>query len=153
MRKLSTIEQISVVYTSYFAITLFFANSLFDKEQSNLYQALLKVIPSQLGWCVFGLDITFFYIVSMFYKKHGFAMFVNGLNGVFFTLISVTYLFTYPNIGLAIFALVGFKSFQQVFKISNQHEQEKTDQYKKEINSKGNIHNYGKEWLNGNIQK
>ncbi|MEX5937127.1 hypothetical protein [Mammaliicoccus sciuri] len=136
MRKLSTIEQINILYAPYFSITLFFAQELFNKEQSNLYQSLLKVIPNQMGWCIFGLIITIFYVLSMFWNHHAIAMFVNGLSGVFFTLISVTYLFTYPNIGLAIFALVGFKSFQEVYKISNKHEQKKTERYKQEIVSK-----------------
>lgn len=133
MRKISSIEQIAMIYTSYFAITLYFANSLFDKEQSNLYQSLLKVIPSQMGWCLFAMIITILFVISMFWKSFYLAMIVNGVSGVFFTLISVTYLFTYPNIGLAIFALVGFKNFQQIFKLSNQHEQIKTEKYKNEI--------------------
>lgn len=145
MRKLATIEQINILYAPYFALTLFFADDLFTNEQSELYKSLLKVIPSQIGWCIFALIITGLYILSMFFKYHGLSMFVNGLSGVFFTLISVTYLFTYPNIGLAVFALVGFKSFQEVFKISNKHEQDKTEKYKKEINSKGSIHEYEKE--------
>ncbi|MCJ0907688.1 hypothetical protein MTW84_00580 [Mammaliicoccus sciuri] len=145
MRRLATIEQINILYAPYFVITLFFADDLFSNEQSELYKSLLKVIPSQIGWCIFALIITVMYVLSMFIKHHGISMFVNGLSGIFFTLISVTYLFTYPNIGLAIFALVGLKSFQQVFKISNQHEQEKTEKYKIEINAKGAIHEYDKE--------
>ncbi|MFI3545173.1 hypothetical protein V5G65_03725 [Mammaliicoccus sciuri] len=136
MRKLSTIEQINALYAPYFAITLFFAKELFNSEQSNLYRSLLQVLPSQMAWCVFGSIITVIYVISMYWKHHVLAMFINGLSGVFFTLISVTYLFTYPNIGLAIFALVGFKSFQEVYKISNRHEQTKIDQYKQELVSK-----------------
>ncbi|WP_323705343.1 hypothetical protein [Mammaliicoccus sciuri] len=136
MRKLSIIEQINAFYASYFAITLFFAKELFNSEQSNLYRALLQVLPSQMAWCAFGSIITVIYVISMYWKHHILAMFINGLSGVFFTLISVTYLFTYPNIGLAIFALVGFKSFQEVYKISNRHEQTKIDQYKQELVSK-----------------
>lgn len=136
MRRLATIEQINALYAPYFTITLFFAKELFNSEQSNLYRSLLQVLPSQMAWCVFGLIITLLYILSMFWKHHAFAMFINGLSGVFFTLVSVTYLFTYPNIGLAIFALVGFKSFQEVYKISNNHEQNKIEQFKQELENK-----------------
>lgn len=144
MKRLSAIEQIAMMYTFYFCITLYFAPSLFEKEQSNLYKSLLTVIPSQIGWSTLGFLITVLYVVSIFWKNYKLAMITNGVAGIFFTLVSVTYLFTYPNIGLAIFGLVGLKCYQQIYKISNHQEKEKTEKLKLKLESQCKINEYDK---------
>ncbi|WP_413481876.1 hypothetical protein [Mammaliicoccus vitulinus] len=145
MRKLGTGEQIGALYGAYFFITLYYSENLFGEPNSDLYRAFLQVIPSQKAWMLFGLSITLFYVVSMIWQHHIVIMFVNVLSGLFFTLIAVTYLFTYPNIGLALYTLVGFKNFQFVFRVSNEHEKHKTDKLKMKMKSKGSLHDYEKE--------
>ena len=49
-------------------------------------------------------------------------MIINGVGGLFFMLIAVTYLFTYPNIGAGIFLFVSIYCFRQVYRVSNRHE-------------------------------
>lgn len=145
MRKLATVEQIASLYAAYFFITLYYTDDLFGKPESDLYKAFLQVIPSQKAWLLFGLFITIFYVISMIWQNYIVIMFVNALSGLFFTLIAVTYLFTYPNIGLALFTLVGFKNFQYVFRVSNEHERIKLDKLKVKMKSKGSLNDYNKE--------
>lgn len=145
MRKLATVEQIASLYTAYFFITLYYSGNLFGKPESDLYRAFLQVIPSQNAWLLFGLSITILYVFSMIWQNYIVIMFVNALSGLFFSLIAITYLFTYPNIGLALITLVGFKNFQFVFRVSNEHEKRKTDKLKMKMKSKGSLNDYEKE--------
>ena len=129
-KRLSQIELIVFGYATYFTITLFFAPELFINERTNLYDALLLLVPSQNIWELVGSFIVSLYVVLFFYRQHLFAMIVNGIGGAFMTLICVTYLFTYPNIGSGIFLFVSFGCFAQIYTISNEYENKKAEKMK-----------------------
>lgn len=129
-KRLSQIELIVFGYVTYFTITLFFAPKLFINERTNLYDALLLLVPSQNTWELVGSFIIALYVILFFYRQHLFAMIVNGVGGAFMTLICVTYLFTYPNIGSGIFLFVSLGCFAQIYIISNEYENQKAERLK-----------------------
>ncbi|MCE5011339.1 hypothetical protein [Staphylococcus warneri] len=136
IKKLSTAELIALGYNVYFTITLFFSPELFSKEKTELYDALLLLIPGQEKWVVVGATASLLYIVLLFYRHHLYAIFVNAVGGSFMMMICVTYIFTYPNIGSGIFLFVSLSCFAQIYKISNRYENEKSEMLKRKIKSK-----------------
>lgn len=136
IKKLSTVELIALGYNVYFTITLFFSPELFSKEKTELYDALLLLIPGQEKWVVVGATASLLYIVLLFYRHHLYAIFVNAVGGSFMMMICVTYIFTYPNIGSGIFLFVSLSCFAQIYKISNRYENEKSEMLKRKIKSK-----------------
>ncbi|MDW8551145.1 hypothetical protein [Staphylococcus saprophyticus] len=141
-RRISTIELVVLGYLIYFAATLFFSPTLFESEQSDLYKALIQLIPSQSAWVTTSSIIALVYIVSMFVKHHFAAMIVNTIGGAFSMMLCITYMFVYPNLGTGIFLFVSLGCFYQVFKESNRYEHEKAEVMRKEINSKGKLNDY-----------
>ncbi|WP_436952882.1 hypothetical protein [Staphylococcus shinii] len=142
LRRISTIEFVVLGYVMYFAVTLFFSPSLFENEQSNLYEALLKLIPSQEAWVTTSIALASVYVISMFIKHHFAAMIANTLGGAFSMMICITYMFIYPNIGAGVFLFVSLGSFFQVYKESNRYEKQKSDTLRQEIKSKGELNKY-----------
>ena len=122
MRKTSTIENISIMYLLYFYVTLFFTPRLFEAEHSDLYEALQRVMESQDAWEFTSLTLIILYVITLFIKHYVAEMFINGIVGLFFALITVTYVFTYPNIGAGLFMFVSYYCFRQVYRASNRHE-------------------------------
>lgn len=143
MRKISTIEGISLMYIVYFYITLYFTPELFKAEHSDLYKALQRVMRSQDTWELTSMILIFLYIVSFFVKHYVSEMIVNGIGGIFFMLITVTYIFTYPNIGAGLFLFVSIYCFRQVYRVSNNHEKQQVDKLKQQLQSSENC-NYKK---------
>lgn len=136
IRRVSTIEIITFGYLLFFYTTLYIEPKLFENEKSDLYRALLKVIHKQEYWILTSLILLATFIVSLFLKHHLIRMIINFTFGSFMLLVSVTYLFTYPNIGAGLFLMVGIMHFVQIFKISNKYEHDKTEKMKKKMNTK-----------------
>lgn len=135
MRKISTIESIAVMYIVYFFITLFFTPNLFSAEKSDLYQALQRVFPMQDMWEITSMTLIVLYIISFFIDHYVSEMVINAIGGAFFMVVSVTYLFTYPNIGAGIFLFVSVYCFRQVYRASNRHEHQKESKLKHDLSS------------------
>lgn len=135
MRKISTIESISIMYIVYFFITLFFTPNLFSAEKSDLYQALQRVLPVQDMWEITSMILITLYIISFFINHYVSEMVINAMGGAFFMMVSVTYLFTYPNIGAGIFLFVSIYCFRQVYRASNRHEFQKVRNLKHDLSN------------------
>ncbi|MDW4519856.1 hypothetical protein QI033_00620 [Staphylococcus saprophyticus] len=135
MRKISTIEGISVMYIVYFFITLFFTPNLFSAEKSDLYQALQRVFPMQDMWEITSMILIVLYVISFFINHYVSEMIINAIGGSFFMLVSVTYLFTYPNIGAGIFLFVSIYCFRQVYRANNRHEFQKVSKLKHDLSN------------------
>lgn len=133
MRKISTIEGISVMYIVYFYITLYFTPELFKAERSDLYKALQRVMKSQDAWELTSMILILLYVISFFFKHYVPVMIINGIGGLFFMLIAVTYIFTYPNIGAGLFLFVSIYCFRQVYRVSNNYELQKVGKVKKQL--------------------
>lgn len=136
IRRVSSVEIITFGYLLFFFTTLFIEPKLFENEKSDLYKALLKVIHTQDYWILTSLILIAIFIVSLFIKHHIVRMTINFVFGSFMLLVSVTYIFTYPNIGAGLFLMVGIMHFVQIFKISNKYEHDKTEKLKKKMNTK-----------------
>ncbi|PTJ91630.1 hypothetical protein [Staphylococcus simulans] len=133
MRRIRTIEGISIMYLVYFTITLYFTPRLFVAEQSDLYDALELVAPNQDTWEIIGILLIIIYCVSFFLKHWMSRVVANFVGGSFFMLICVTYMFTYPNIGGGIFLFISIYCFKEVYIASNDHEDSKVAMQKKKL--------------------
>lgn len=133
MRKINEVEVITLLYSLYFASTLFLAPKLFSKESSDLYKALTRIVEDQQTWVYIALTVCFMYIVSFFFKHYLLTVLSNALGGLFLASIGVTYLFTYPNIGSGVFLLIALASFFRVYKVSNTHEDNKFQKLKNKV--------------------
>lgn len=134
MRKVQTIEGISLMYMVYFTITLYFTPRLFIAEQTDLYDALQLIAPNQDTWETVGMISVLLYCVSFFFKHWINRAAANFVGGSFFMLICVTYMFTYPNIGGGIFLFISIYCFREVYIASNDHEDNKVVNQKKRLN-------------------
>ena len=135
MRKISTIEGISVMYIVYFFITLFFTPNLFSAEKSDLYQALQRVFPMQDMWEITSMILIVLYVISFFINHYVSELIINAYGGSFFMLVSVNYLFTYPNIGAGIFLFVSIYCFRQVYRANNRHEFQKASKLRNDLSN------------------
>lgn len=68
MRRIRTIEGISIMYLVYFTITLYFTPRLFLAEQTDLYDALQLIAPNQDTWEIIGMMLIIIYCISFFFK-------------------------------------------------------------------------------------
>lgn len=134
MRRIRTIEGISIMYLVYFTITLYFTPRLFLAEQTDLYDALQLIAPNQDTWEIIGMMLIIIYCISFFFKHWISRAFANFVGGSFFMLICVTYMFTYPNIGGGIFLFISIYCFREVYIVSNDHEDNKVVNQKKRLN-------------------
>lgn len=133
MRRINEIEVITLLYSLYFASTLYLAPKLFAAETSDLYKALTRIVSDQQIWVYIAFIVSLLYIISFFFNTYLLIALSNAVGGLFLSSIGITYLFTYPNIGSGVFLLLALACFFRVYKVSNNHEDKKFQKYKAKV--------------------
>ena len=110
MRKPTFNETAVIGYGFYMFFTLLiepnwmYAN--IEKNPDSMYVAYLNLLGSQLNIAVFSLIVALVTMGILFTQNYTFRIAVNLLGLVYFTIISASYIFSYPNLGLGLAAII-----------------------------------------------
>lgn len=134
MRKPTFNETAVIGYGFYMFFTLIiepnwmYAN--IDKNPDSMYVAYLELLGSQLNIAIFSLIVALVTMGILFTQNYTFRIMVNLLGLTYFTIISASYIFSYPNIGLG---LAGILVITQIKNINILIDEQQEDRKRKII--------------------
>lgn len=129
MRKPRLNELAIILFAGYMAITLAVAPSMFEDAIANnpesLYANYMKILGTQSNMAWISLAIALASFATLFTEQFTVRILMNVAGLVFFTFISASFLFNYPNIGLGAVVLVVVWLFIELWKLIDESEEVK----------------------------
>lgn len=110
MRKPTFNETAVIGYGMYMFFTLMlepnwmYAN--IEDNPNSMYVAYLEFLGSQFNIAIFSLIVALVTMSILFTQNYTFRIMVNLLGLTYFTIISASYIFSYPNLGLGLAAIL-----------------------------------------------
>lgn len=106
MRKPSLSETIVIAYAGYMWFTLSVdPNWLYQSIEENpdsMYAAYLNFLGSQFNVAMFSLLVAILMIIVLFFQNYTLRIAANLVGLIYFTILSASYVFSYPNLGLGL---------------------------------------------------
>ena len=141
MRKPQLNEVIIIGYGSYVWFTLsfdpeFFYRSIAENPES-MYAAYIGFLGTQQNLAIFSLVLALVTIAVLFTERYSLRILSALIGMVYFTIMAASYIFSYPNLGLGLSALMLAILIFNINRLIDEREEEKKrkllcDNYKKE---------------------
>ena len=77
-----------------------------EKNPDSMYVAYLNLLGSQTNIAIFSLIVAFLTMGMLFVSNYTFRIAISLLGLIYFTIISASYIFSYPNLGLGMSAIL-----------------------------------------------
>lgn len=132
LRKPSLSELAVTIFAGYMALTLTVAPTMFEDAIANnpesMYANYMMLLGTQSNLAWISLTVALASFAALFTEHYTVRMLTSVLGLVYFTFISASYLFNYPNIGLGIVILVISWLFIELWKLIDESEEVKKRQ-------------------------
>ena len=129
MRKPTFNETAVIGYGFYMFFTLLidpnwmYAN--IEKNPDSMYAAYLDLLGSQLNIAIFSLIVAVMTMVVLFTQNYMFRISVNLIGLIYFTIISASYIFSYPNLGLGLAAILVATQISNINRLIDEQQEDR----------------------------
>jgi hypothetical protein len=140
MRKPNISETIVIAYAFYMWFTLTIDNTWFysaiQDDPNSMYAAYLNFFHTQGNLAITSLVVGFLTVGILFVENYILRIFVNGIGLVYFTILAASYIFSYPNLGLGLSAIITVIMIANINRLIDEKQEERKhkiicDSYKK----------------------
>lgn len=129
MRKPTFNETVVIGYGFYMFFTLMidpnwmYAN--IAENPDSMYVAYLNLLGSQFNIAIFSLIVAVVTMGVLFMQNYTFRIAVNLIGLIYFTIISASYIFSYPNLGLGLAAIIVVTQINNINMLIDQQQEER----------------------------
>lgn len=129
MRKPTFNETAVIGYGFYMFFTLMiepnwmYAN--IEKDPDSMYVAYLEFLGSQFNIAIFSLIVAVVTVGILFTQNYMFRISVNLIGLIYFTIISASYIFSYPNLGLGLAAILVVTQISNINRLIDEQQEDK----------------------------
>lgn len=129
MRKPTFNETVVIGYGFYMFFTLMidrnwmYAN--IAENPDSMYVAYLNLLGTQFNIAIFSLIVAVVTMGVLFTQNYTFRIVVNLIGLIYFTIISASYIFSYPNLGLGLAAIIVVTQINNINMLIDEQQEER----------------------------
>lgn len=129
LRKPNFAEVFSIAFGGYMWFTLTIDSDwLYRNMESNpdsMYWAYMELVGSQFNLAMFSLAVALITIGMLFVRSYTLRIIANVIGLIYFTILAASYVFSYPNIGLGMSAIIVVMLISNINSLIDEQQEEK----------------------------
>src|SRR5699024_6391360 len=95
------------------------------ENPDSMYVAYLNLLGSQFNIAIFSLIVAVVTMGILFTQNYTFRIVVNLIGLIYFTIISASYIFSYPNLGLGLAAIIVVTQINNINMLIDEKQEER----------------------------